>query len=89
MTVINLASLMLRVMRAQVQNDEEEDVLEDDSPLERVVVTPNVGTSNEVTQPSTRVPNLDSNEPAPWVRRLHNKEDVIGDVNEGVRLGVK
>ncbi|KAK0594190.1 hypothetical protein LWI29_002834 [Acer saccharum] len=71
--------------RLKSKNDEEEDVLEDDSPLERVVVTPNVGTSNEVTQPSTRVPNLDSNEPAPWVRRLHNKEDVIGDVNEGVR----
>ncbi|KAK0577509.1 hypothetical protein LWI29_034213 [Acer saccharum] len=71
--------------RLKSKDHEEEDVLEDDSPLERVVVTPNVGTSNEVTQPSTRVPNLDSNEPAPWVRRLHNKEDVIGDVNEGVR----
>ena len=50
--------------------------------------TPNVGTSNgnnEDTQPLTRVPLLDSNEPTPWVRRLHNKEDVIGDVNEGVR----
>ena len=52
------------------------------------MVTPNVGTPNldeEVTQPLDRVPLLDSNEPAPWVRRLHNKDDVIGDVNEGVR----
>ncbi|KAK0603399.1 hypothetical protein LWI29_004559 [Acer saccharum] len=74
--------------RLKSNDHEEEDVLEDDSPLERVVVTPNVGTSNdnnEVTQPITRVSLLDSNEPAPWVRRLHNKEDVIGDVNEGVR----
>ena len=28
---------------------------------------------------------MDSNEPTPLVRRLHNKDDVIGDVNEGVR----
>ena len=74
--------------RLKSNNYEDEVVLDDDSPLERVVVTPNVGTSNdnnEVTQPITRVPLLDSNEPTTWVRRLHNKEDVIGDVNEGVR----
>ncbi|KAK0583521.1 hypothetical protein LWI29_037786 [Acer saccharum] len=84
-TVMESSNVVIDDTRLKSKNDEEEDVLEDDSPLERVVVTPNVGTSNEVTQPSTRVPNLDSNEPAPWVRRLHNKEDVIGDVNEGVR----
>ena len=74
--------------RLKFNDHEKEDVLEDDSPLERVVVTPNVGTfndNNEVTQPSTRVPLLDSNEPALWVRRLHNKKDVIGNVHEGVR----
>ena len=52
------------------------------------MVTPNVGTSNIIdddTQHIDRVPHLDSNEPAPWVRRLNNKDDVIGDVNEGVR----
>ena len=51
-------------------------------------MTPNIGTSNVVendTQPLDRVPPLDSNEPAPWVRRLHNKDDVIGDVNRDVR----
>ena len=50
--------------------------------------TPNVGTSNldeEDTQPLDRVPLLDSNEPALWVRRLHNKDDIIGDVNEGAK----
>ena len=74
--------------RLKSNDHEEEEVLDDDSPLERVVETPNVGTSNgnnEDTQPLTRVPLMDFNEPAPWVRRLHNKEDVIGDVNEGVR----
>jgi hypothetical protein len=74
--------------RLKSSNHEEEVIFSDDSPLEKVVVTPNVGTSNVVendTQPIDRVPNLDSNEPAPWVRRLHNKDDVIGDVNEGVR----
>ncbi|KAK1587554.1 hypothetical protein Q3G72_014140 [Acer saccharum] len=51
-----------------------EEVLDDDFPLERVVVTPNVGTSNdnnEVTQSLTRVPLLDFNEP------LHGLEDSI------------
>jgi hypothetical protein len=56
--------------------------------LEKVVVSPNVGTSNvqnEDTQPIARVPLVDSKEPAPWVRKLHDKEDIIGEVNEGVR----
>ncbi|KAK1564958.1 hypothetical protein Q3G72_015605 [Acer saccharum] len=60
---------------------------DDDSPLEKVVETPNVGTSNldkEVTQLLNRVPLVDSNEPTIWVKRLHNKDDVIVDVNEGV-----
>ncbi|KAK0574928.1 hypothetical protein LWI29_031062 [Acer saccharum] len=70
-------------------NDHEEEVIfSDDSPLEKVVVSPNVGTSNvnnDGTQPIDRVPLLDSKEPAPWVRKLHDKEDIIGEVNEGVR----
>ena len=28
---------------------------------------------------------MNSKELAPWVRHLHNKDDVIGDVNKGVR----
>ena len=64
-------------------NDHEEEVASvDDSPLEKVVVTPNVGTSNDIvndTQPIDKIPLLESNEPAQYVRRLHNKHDVIGD----------
>ena len=37
--------------------------------------------------PLNRVPLLDSNEPAPWVRKLHDKDDIIGEVREGVRTG--
>ncbi|KAK0575613.1 hypothetical protein LWI29_003738 [Acer saccharum] len=70
-------------------NDHEEEVIfSDGSPLEEVVVSPIVGTSNvnnNDTQPIDRVPLLDSKEPAPWVRKLHDKEDIIGEVNEGVR----
>ena len=50
--------------------------------------TPNVGTSNldeEDIQPLNRVSPLNSKEPVPWVRHLHNKDDVIGDVNEAIR----
>ncbi|KAK0584307.1 hypothetical protein LWI29_010928 [Acer saccharum] len=68
-TVMESSNVVIDDTRLKSNDHEEEDVLEDDSPLERVVVTPNVGTSNdnnEVTQPSTRVPLLDSNEPAPW-----------------------
>ncbi|KAK0571320.1 hypothetical protein LWI29_014080 [Acer saccharum] len=75
-TVMESSNVVIDDTRLKSNDHEEEEVLEDDSPLERVVVTPNVGTSNdnnEVTQPITRVPLLDSNEPAPWVRRLHNK----------------
>ena len=52
------------------------------------MVTHNVGTSNvnnDDTQPIDRVPLLNSKESAPWVRKLHDKEDIIGEVNEGVR----
>ncbi|KAK0575374.1 hypothetical protein LWI29_038069 [Acer saccharum] len=87
-TVMESSNVVIDDTRLKFNDHEEEEVLEDDSLLERVVVTPNVETSNDnndVTQPITRVPLLDSNEPAPWIRRLHNKEDVIGDVNEGVR----
>ncbi|KAK1563536.1 hypothetical protein Q3G72_028862 [Acer saccharum] len=87
-TVMESSNVVNDDTRLKSNDHEEEDILDDDSPLERVVETPNVKTSNgnnEDTQPLTRVPLLDSNEPAPWVRRLHNKKDVIGDVNEGVR----
>ncbi|KAI9153187.1 hypothetical protein LWI28_007432 [Acer negundo] len=62
--------------------------IDDDFPLEKVVETPNVRTSNlyvEVTQPIDRVPLLNSNEPTTWVRKLHDKEDIIREVNESVR----
>ncbi|KAK0572540.1 hypothetical protein LWI29_033180 [Acer saccharum] len=70
-------------------NDHEEEVaIDDNSPLEKVVETPIVGTSNldeEDTQPLNRVPLLNSDESAPWVRKLHDKDDIIGEVNEDVR----
>ena len=74
--------------RLKTIDHEEEITRVDDSTLEKVVVTPNVDTPNldkEVTQPLDKVPLLDSNEPTPWVRRINNKDDVIGDMNEGVR----
>ena len=37
------------------------------------------------TQPIDGVPLLNSKEPVPWVRQLHDKNDIIGEVNEGVR----
>ncbi|KAK1578686.1 hypothetical protein Q3G72_032340 [Acer saccharum] len=67
---------------------EEEITRIDDSPLEKVVVNPNVGTSNVIdddTQPIDRVPLLNSKELAPWVRQLHDKNDIIGKVNKGVK----
>src|SRR5579862_3666490 len=70
-------------------NDHKEEVIfRNDSPLEKVVVTPNVGMStvnNDDTQPIDRVHLLNSKEPAPWVRKLHDKDDFIGEVNECVR----
>ena len=87
-TVMELSNVVIDDTRLKSTNHEKEVIFGDDSPLEKVGVSPNVGTSNVVdndTQPIDRVPNLDSNEPAPWVRRLHNKDDVIGDVNEGVK----
>ncbi|KAK1572556.1 hypothetical protein Q3G72_034540 [Acer saccharum] len=62
--------------------------INDDSPLEKVVETPVVGTSNfdeEETQSFNRVSLLNSNEPTPWVRKLHDNDDIIGEVNEGVK----
>ncbi|KAI9162090.1 hypothetical protein LWI28_023723 [Acer negundo] len=69
-------------------NDHEEEVTIDDDYLLEKVKTPNVGMSNldvEATQPLDRVPFLNSNESAPWVRKLHDKDDIIGEINEGVR----
>ncbi|KAK4849470.1 hypothetical protein QYF36_025170 [Acer negundo] len=70
-------------------NDHEEEVaINDDSPLEKVMETSIVGTSNldeEDTQPFDRVPLLNSNEHASWVRKLHDKGDIIVEVNEDVR----
>ena len=74
--------------RLKSNDHEEEVILGDDSPLEKVVVSPNVGTSNvnhDDTQPIDRVPLLNSKEPAPWVRQLHDKNDIIWEVNEGLR----
>ena len=74
--------------RLKSNDHEEEVVLDNDSPLEKVMEIPNVGTSNgdnEDIQPIDRVPLLNSKEPAPWVRQLHDKNDIIGEVNEGVR----
>ena len=31
------------------------------------------------------LPPLDSNEPAHWDKKLHDKDDIIGEVREGVR----
>ena len=87
-SVMESSNVVFDDERLKSSNHEEEVIFSNDSPLEKVDVTPNVGTSNVVendTQPLDKVPPLDSNEPAPWVRRLHNKDDVIGDVNEGVR----
>ena len=59
--------------RPKTNDHEEEVTIVDDSPLQKVVETPIVGTSNldkEDTQPLNRVPLLDSNEPAPWVKKL-------------------
>ncbi|KAK4838849.1 hypothetical protein QYF36_016968 [Acer negundo] len=61
-------------------NDHEEQIV-DDSLLENVVETPIV----ENTQPIDRVLLLKSKEPAPWVRKLYDEKDIIGEVNEGVR----
>ncbi|KAK4859950.1 hypothetical protein QYF36_014804 [Acer negundo] len=71
--------------RFKSNDHEKEVVIYDDSPLEKVVETPIVGTSNldeDDTQPLGRVPLLNFNEPAPWVRKLHDRDDIIGEVNE-------
>ncbi|KAI9192254.1 hypothetical protein LWI28_020071 [Acer negundo] len=74
--------------RLKCSDHEGEVVIVDDSPSEKVMETPTDGRSNleeEVVQLLDRVPLLNSKEPALWVRHLHNKNDVIGDMNGGVR----
>ncbi|KAK0570630.1 hypothetical protein LWI29_004098 [Acer saccharum] len=70
-------------------DDHEEDVCEVyDLPLKESGETSSGVKSNQDEEddlPLNRVPHLDSNEPAPWVRKLHDKDDIIGDVREGVR----
>ncbi|KAK0573378.1 hypothetical protein LWI29_007216 [Acer saccharum] len=88
LSVMESSNVVFDDTRLKSNDHEEEVIFSDDSPLEKVVVSPNVGTSNvnnDGTQPIDRVPLLDSKEPAPWVRKLHDKEDIIGEVNEGVR----
>ncbi|KAK0594664.1 hypothetical protein LWI29_010466 [Acer saccharum] len=88
LSVMESSNVVFDDTRLKSNDHEEEVIFSDDSPLEEVVVSPNVGTSNvnnNDTQPIDRVPLLNSKEPAPWVRKLHDKEDIIGEVNEGVR----
>ena len=88
LSVMESSNVVFDDTRLKSNDHEEEVIFSDVSPLEKVVVSPNVGTSNvnnDDTQPIDRVPLLDSKEPAPWVRKLHDKEDIIGEVNEGVR----
>ncbi|KAI9195124.1 hypothetical protein LWI28_011959 [Acer negundo] len=87
-SVMQSSNVIFDDNRLKSSDHEEEVVVVDDSPLENVMETPIVGMSNldeEDTQPLDRVPLLNSKEPTQWVRHLHNKDDVIGDVNEGVR----
>ncbi|KAK0570386.1 hypothetical protein LWI29_000343 [Acer saccharum] len=88
LSVMESSNVVFDDTRLTSNDHEEEVIFSDVSPLEKVVVSPNVGTSNvnnDDTKPIDRVPLLDSKEPAPWVRKLHDKEDIIGEVNEGVR----
>ena len=60
----------------------------DDLPLKESSETSSGVKSNQDEEddlPLNRVPPLDSNEPAPSVRKLHDKDDIIGEVREGVR----
>ncbi|KAK0594086.1 hypothetical protein LWI29_016031, partial [Acer saccharum] len=85
LSVMESSNVVFDDTRLKSNDHEEEVIFSDDSPLKKVVVSPNVGTSNvnnDGTQPIDRVPLLDSKEPAPWVRKLHDKEDIIGEVNE-------
>ncbi|KAK0608504.1 hypothetical protein LWI29_031711 [Acer saccharum] len=88
LSVMESSNVVFDDTRLKSNDHEEKVIFSDDSPLEEVVVSPNVGTSNvnnNDTQPIDRVPLLNSKKPAPWVRKLHDKEDIIGEVNEGVR----
>ena len=87
-TVMVSSNVVINNTRLKSNDHEENVVLDDDSLLEKVVETPNVGTSNgdnEDTQPIARVPLLNSKELAPRDRQLHDKNDIIGEINEGVR----
>ncbi|KAK1558510.1 hypothetical protein Q3G72_003173 [Acer saccharum] len=88
LSVMESSNVVFDDTRLKSNDHEEEVIFSDGSPLEEVVVSPNVGTSNvnnDDTHPIDRVPLLDSKEPAPWVRKFHDKEDIIREVNEGVR----
>ncbi|KAI9161207.1 hypothetical protein LWI28_015428 [Acer negundo] len=78
-TIMELSNVVVDDTRLKSNNHEEEISIVDDSPLENVVETLNV----KETQTIDRVPLLNSKEPVPWVRKLHDKEDIIGEVNEG------
>ncbi|KAK0576593.1 hypothetical protein LWI29_020240 [Acer saccharum] len=69
-------------------DDHDEDVCEiDDLPLKESGETSSGVKSNQDEEddlPLNRVPPLDSNEPAPWVRKLHDKDDIIGEVDEAL-----
>ncbi|KAK0581559.1 hypothetical protein LWI29_015137 [Acer saccharum] len=87
LSVIESSNVVFDDIRLKSSDHDEKVVIVDDSPLEKVVETPIDGRSNldeDNTQLLDRVPLLNSKEPTPWVRHLHNKNDVIEDVNEGV-----
>ncbi|KAK1550932.1 hypothetical protein Q3G72_027164 [Acer saccharum] len=87
-SVMESSNVVIDYNRLKTSNHEEEVVVVDDSPFEKVVETPTDRRSNlneKNTQLLDRVPLLDSNEPASWVRKLHDKNDIIGEVNESVK----
>ncbi|KAK1553434.1 hypothetical protein Q3G72_034975 [Acer saccharum] len=68
LSVMESSNVVFDDTRLKSNDHEEEVIFSDDSPLEKFVVSPNVGTSNvnnDGTQPIDRVPLLDSKEPAP------------------------
>ena len=70
-------------------DDHEEDVCEiDDLPLNECGETSSDVKSNQDEGddlPLNRVPPLDSNELAHWARKLHDKDDIIGEFRKSVR----
>ncbi|KAK0586708.1 hypothetical protein LWI29_011080 [Acer saccharum] len=86
-SVMESSNVVIDDERLKSSVHEEEIIRVVDSSLEKVVVTLNVGTSNVIdddTQSICRVSLLNSKELAPWVRQLHDKNDIIGEVNKGV-----